>query len=290
MVLSAVAFALMTTCARATSDQFSWQAIALARAGLVLIFALALAGVSGTRLVFLRPKSLWLRSMAGSTSLLLSFYAISCGLPVTDFLTLTHMYPIWVAVFSWPLLGEKPNRDVWPAIATGMIGVYLISGELRATTGHAPFVALASSVTSAVSVIGLHRVKGVDARAVVVHFSAVALAFVGVAMLILPNNQAAFEPDTRAWLQLLGVGFFATIGQVLLTKAFAAGSPSRVAIAGLTQVGFGMVCDMLFFAEQFESWRLLGIALVMTPTAWMIATRNRRRRTELEEEAHAATT
>jgi drug/metabolite transporter (DMT)-like permease len=290
MVLSAVAFALMTSCARAVRDDFSWQAIAFARAGLVLIFALGLAGISGTKLVFLRPKSLWLRSMAGSTSLLLSFYAISRGLPVTDFLALTHMYPIWVAVLSWPLLREKPGRDVWIAIATGLCGVKLISQAHFDSGSYATLVALASSFTSAVSVIGLHRVKGVDARAVVVHFSAVALVFVGVAMLILPNNQTPHGPDQMAWLQLLGVGVFATIGQVLLTKAFAAGSPSRVAIAGLTQVGFGMICDTLFFAEEFDRWRLIGIALVMTPTAWLVATRNRRKREELEEEAHAATT
>ena len=81
-----------------------------------------------------------------------------------------------------------------------------------------------------------------------------------------------------------------SLREVAITKAFAAGSPSRVAIAGLTQVGFGMLCDTIFFAEQFDRWRLIGIALVMTPTAWLIATRNRPKRTELEEEGHAAST
>lgn len=281
MVLSAVAFALMTTCARAVRDDFSWQDIALARAALVLFFALGLTWTSGTKLVFLRPKSLWLRSLAGSSSLLLSFYSISSGLPVTDFLTLTHMYPIWVAVLSWPLLRERPGSDVWVAIITGLAGVQLI-GQAN-VSGATPF-ALASSFTSALSVIGLHRVGNIDPRAIVVHFSAVALAFVALAMLFLPNNRPLHPPDTLAWIELIGVGIFATIGQVFLTKAFAAGSPSRVAIAGLTQVGFGMICDVVFFSEQFTGSRLLGILLIMTPTAWLVTSRNRAKKAELEEE------
>lgn len=289
MVLSAAAFALMSTCARAVREDFSWQAIALARAGLALIFALLLVWMSGAKLVFWRPRSLWLRSLAGSTSLLLSFYAVT-RIPVTDFLTLTHMYPIWVAVLSWPLLRERPGRDVWIAIVAGLAGVELISQAHFAQGNHASLVALASSFTSALSVIGLHRVKHVDVRAIVVHFSAVALVFVLLAMLVLPNNTPPHRPDTLAWFKLLGVGFFATIGQVLLTKAFSAGSPSRVAIAGLTQVGFGMLCDVIFFSEHFGGLKLLGIALVMTPTAWLVATRNRRKKAELEEEAHAAAT
>jgi len=289
MVLSAVAFALMSACGHAVREDFSWQTIALARAGLVLLFALVLTWISGTKLVFFRPKSLWLRSLAGSTSLLFSFYAIT-RIPVTDFLTITHMYPIWVALMSWPLLGERPGTDVWISIFTGLIGVQLISQAHFEEGNLASLAALASSFTSALSVIGMHRVKQVDARAIVVHFSAVALVFVAIAMLVAPDSPAPRAPDTAAWFKLVGVGLAATIGQVFMTKAFAAGSPSRVAIAGLTQVGFGMICDVIFFGKTFDGLRLLGIAMVMTPTIWLVITRNRNQKAKVQEEIHAAST
>ena len=85
-----------------------WQLIAAARAGLALVFAALLAWFGGVRLVFLRPRTLWMRSIAGSISLVCGFYALS-RMPVADVLTVTNMFPIWVALLSWPLLGQAPG-------------------------------------------------------------------------------------------------------------------------------------------------------------------------------------
>ena len=57
-----------------------------------------------------------MRSIAGSISLVCGFYAMT-HYPVSEVLTLTNMFPLWVAVLSLPLLGEWPSFDVWPAVA-----------------------------------------------------------------------------------------------------------------------------------------------------------------------------
>ena len=85
---------------------------------------------------------------------------------------------------------------------------------------------MVSSFTSAVALIGLHHVREIDPRAVVAHFSGVALACCIAALLIFPTHYA-LTLDWQTLLLLLGVGVSATVGQMLLTLAFGLGSPAR---------------------------------------------------------------
>jgi drug/metabolite transporter (DMT)-like permease len=133
-------------------------------------------------------------------------------------------------------------------------------------------------VTSAVALIGLHRLKGLPANAVVVHFSAVSAAMVGLWLVLMPwlageSPLGTAPTGWRAVGMLAGVGFFATIGQLLLTRAFASGAPARVSVVGLSQVVFALVLEMVIWGRQPSGWSLVGTLLVTGPTAWMMLRR-----------------
>ena len=96
MLLGSLAFALMSTLAHELREAYDWQVVALVRAGLVLVIAALLALAGRARLVLWRPGTLWLRSIAGSISLVCTFFALT-RLPVSEVLTLTNMFPLWVA-------------------------------------------------------------------------------------------------------------------------------------------------------------------------------------------------
>lgn len=275
MLWGALAFAVMSTLAHALVPECDWQMVALARSGLALVFAVVLAVAGGAELVYFRPRTLWMRSIAGSVSLVCSFYAFS-RLPVSDVLTLTSMFPVWVALLSWPLLGHAPQREIWLGVACGLAGVVMIQQPHLADGNLATLAAVVASFTSAVALIGLHRLQGIDPRAVVVHFSAVSLVFVLASFVAFDTTrplagQLALEPDAAA--KLLGVGVAATIGQLLLTKAFAAGTPAKVSVVCLSQVGFGMVFDVWLWHRTFSAATLLGMLLVLAPTAWLLLRR-----------------
>src|SRR6187549_3589529 len=125
MLLGAASFAVMSILTVSLKDEVDWQWIAIARAGLAMTFAAIMATAAGKPLVFFRPRKLWVRSIAGSISLVGGFYAMT-HYPVSEVLTLTNMFPLWVAVLSLPLLGEWPSSDVWPAVLMGIAGVVLI--------------------------------------------------------------------------------------------------------------------------------------------------------------------
>src|SRR5262249_57351931 len=80
----------------------------------------------GARLVFWKPGILWLRSCAGSLSLLCTFFALT-RLSPSEVLTLTNTFPIWVAILSWPLLQTRPAPSVWLAAGCGVVGIALIN-------------------------------------------------------------------------------------------------------------------------------------------------------------------
>jgi len=69
---------------------------------------------------------------------------------------------------------------------------------------------------------------------------------------------------------LVDVGLAATFGQLLLTRAFAAGPPSRVSVVGLTQVVFALGLDVLFWGHQVTTQKILGMLLILGPTAWLL--------------------
>jgi drug/metabolite transporter (DMT)-like permease len=282
MLFGALAFAVMGSLVHALGPSCNWQVVALARTGLALGFASGLTLVAGVKLVFWRPATLWIRSIAGSISLVCTFYALT-HLPVAEVLTLTNVFPIWVAILSWPLYRERPSRETWIAIAVGLTGVVLVQqphftlGEFSGAQETLPaLVALGSSFTTAIAMLGLHRLREIDPRAIVVHFSGVALAVCLAMILLVPSAAISSSRfDQTSLVMLLGVGMCATVGQLFLTKAFAAGPPAKVSVVALTQAGFAMVFDVLVTGHSFGAATLAGMVLVMAPTAWLLLSQGR---------------
>ena len=266
MVAGSFSFAVMAWLAHVAGAYCSWQLAALARCLLVFLFVGVLALSTRTRLVFLTPARLWLRSLAGSLSLVGCFYALT-RLPISTVLTLTNMFPVWVALLAWPILRVFPSGRVWLAVVSGVLGVLLIQqpGEARSWTAF--LIALSCSLSTAVAMIGLHRLKDVDSLAVVVHFSGVATIF-GLSSFFVfgwsPGVMACWEWPLNALL--LGIGLTASLGQIFLTKAFSAGDPSRVSVVGLSQVVFAFIFDLLE-NHAYANSHLLGMFLIIAPVS-----------------------
>jgi drug/metabolite transporter (DMT)-like permease len=276
MLLGSFSFAVMAMLSHQLGDLklCDWRITALARSGLAFAFAAALAPVLRSRLVFRGTRILWVRSVAGSVSLVCAFYAQSL-MPPPELLTITSTFPLWVALLSWPLLHERPSGVVWLSAVTGVLGVVLVQDPQLNGGPLAASLAFFASFSTAIAMLGLHRLQGMSTLAIVVHFSGVALAFC-LALLFLgpggpPNWSEAAAPETL--LRLLGVGATATVGQFFLTKAFAAGPPAKVSVVGLTQIVFAIGLDVLSRDRTFSPGTLLGIGLVMAPTAWVMAGR-----------------
>lgn len=265
-----MAFAMMATLAHALREYCGWQVIAVGRSTIPLILVAVWAWMYHVRLVLAAPLTLWIRSLAGSISLVCTFFAFT-QLPVSEVLTITNLFPVWVALLGWPLLGQRPTWSTWIAIASGLTGVILIQQPDRPEGNLASFAALTSSFCSAIAMLGLNRLKHLDTRAIVFHFSAVSLVFSLSARMFIPMPDAGYLPwHLVATLMLFGVGASATMGQVCLTKAFTLGEPAKVSVVGLSQVGFCLLIEVAMGEWTMTLRKLAGMALILTPTAWLM--------------------
>jgi drug/metabolite transporter (DMT)-like permease len=277
MLVGSFCFAWMATAAHALRSNCDWQVIALGA---------ALAVLGGARLVLFTPCILWVRSIAGSISLVCTFFALTV-LPPSHVFTLASTFPIWVALLSWPLYHERPSRQVWLSVLGSVLGVALMELSTppesveKAAFPHwlAVVCTLCAAFSTAVAMLGLHRLRHIHPWAIVAHFSGVALLFSLASFLLGSHSAAPPTPpapsQTETLFLLLTVGATATIGQLFLTKAFAAGPPTKISVVSLMQVVFALLLDVLLGDRRFDALMFAGMALVMAPTAWLMATQTR---------------
>ena len=271
MLFGAISFATMGAFVHALGDRCDWLLVAAVRAVLMLTTSLGLALIARAKLAIWRPRSLWLRSLAGSFSLICNFYALS-HLPVADAITLFNVHPLWIVLLPSIVKRRLPTPAEGLGVTCGLLGVFLIQRPELGGARQAVIVALMSSLSTALAMMGLHRLKGVDARAVVVHFAGVAsvISLAWVASRRDSIHWAALADPTTLFL-LLGAGVTGTMAQVSLTRAYASGPPARVAVVGLSQVAFGMGFDVALWHRALTPATLAGFALVMAPATWLSA-------------------
>lgn len=268
MVLGAFGFAVMGTLSHALGSRCDWLLVAAVRAVFMCLSAVILARVAKVRLPILRPGRLWLRSVAGSISLVCNFYALS-RLPVAEAITLSNTFPLWIVLGSVVVLRQRPTVGEIAGVVFGFLGVLLIQRPHLGSDRFAVGVALISSLSTAVAMLGLHRLKDVDPRAIVAHFAGVGSVF-SLVWLMAKGLSHTHEPLSATTIALLaGVCVSGTFGQFMLTRAYASGAPARVSVVGLTQVVFAMGFDALIWGRTFDWMTRLGFLFVLSPTLWL---------------------
>jgi drug/metabolite transporter (DMT)-like permease len=273
ILISGFAFSWMATFAPLAGQGCGWQTVAIVRCAIPLVLISLWAKWDGVKLIVWGSPVLWMRSLAGSCSLVGTFYVFGTGMPLTDIFTISNTFPIWVALLSWPMLGTMPSGVVWLSILSSIAGVALIQGPQLQEGNLTVLVVVAVSIFTAIAMMGLNRLKHLDPRAVVVHFSATALVFAIGSYFIFPADA---PPTTFAWshlLELLAVGVSASVGQYFLTRAFTAGDPARVSVASLSQFVMILFLDVLVLDHPLDPHKLWGIPLILGPTVWLMTRR-----------------
>ena len=139
----------------------------------MFLFTWIIAARHGTPLVAWGPPTLWMRSIAGSISMLLSF---KCDGSVARRHAADTDKHISTLGHADRLAGSRPSADAPFAVAvvSGVAGVAFIEGPQSTGIRAASVAALLASFCTAIVMIGLHRLRSVESLAIVVHFSAVA--------------------------------------------------------------------------------------------------------------------
>jgi drug/metabolite transporter (DMT)-like permease len=283
MLWASLAFAVMAAFSHWAGERCDWQLVVIARAAVAFFFALLIAKAGGVRLVWRGSRTLWVRSLAGSTGMLCNFYALA-HLPVSDTLTLMNTAPIWVTLLLWLVFGQRPTRGIVLAVLASVAGIALIQQPHFQHGKFACLMALCGAFCTSIAMLGLNRLQHLDARAIVVHFSGVASLATGLFTLVTHRaDYSAQLSDPPVLFLLLSVGLAGVAGQIGMTRAFAHGQASRISVIALSQILFGLGFDMLFWQRAVNAVSLFGMALVIVPAGWLILDRTPRESQDLIE-------
>ncbi|MBK6529665.1 MAG: DMT family transporter [Deltaproteobacteria bacterium] len=280
MLTGAVSFATMNALARAMRH-LPWPMLGFSRALLGLLFALALARARGASLAIVDRRRMWQRSLAGTTGMLCTFYALT-HMPLADATALLNTTPLWIAALAWVALRETISPRVLTALVVASAGVVLVERPGLRGGGFAGLVALGAGCAGALAMINLRRLSGETPEAVVVHFSATAAAILGA--LSLRWFVAHGAPPSVGWQDLAGVlamGATATLGQLAITRAYALDKAAGVGAAGWIQVVIALAIDAVVFGRRPEGTVLAGIALLLGSGALLVDDARRAQRAML---------
>ena len=272
MLLASFFFAVMGAFAKLSSDSMSSLEVVFFRN----VFGVALVGYAVLKKPMThqggKPFLLFFRGFMGFVALLAFFYNIA-HIPLGDAMTFSKTSPIFTALFAWLFLQEKLPKSGWIAVFVGFAGIVFIAKPTGVMLSKTDWLGIFSGIGAALAYTSVRELKKYyDTRAIVLSFMGVGTAGPMVLLLISPYVNApeldfmlgAFVlPQGIVWLYVLGMGLFATLAQLYMTKAYGESQAGIVGAVSYTNIVFSIGVGLLLGDALPDFITLLGIILIV---------------------------
>lgn len=195
-------------------------------------------------------------------------------LPLAEAAAISFTAPIWVALLSSPMLGERVARsDKWVA-AIGFSGILLI---VRPGTEIFHFGALLIGLMAFLNAIfQLLTRKLTDDNPFTTFFYSGLVGAVGATVLLITVGIETL-PTTRQMALLAGIGIFGGLGHLLFVLAFYRAPPATLTPFVYLQIVWAIGMGWLVFSTFPDGWSLLGMAVIVGSGLWLVLHRHRTR-------------
>ncbi len=192
-------------------------------------------------------------------------------LPIADALAIFFVNPLVVVILSALALREKVGPRRWAAVAVGFLGTLIIIRPGLVEVNPGTLYALGSGVALGSYFVMTRAMAGV-ADAMVLTFQTSAIG-AGLMTLALPFLWT--PPSPTQWAMLAALGIIATLGHVLITKAYVYAEASMLAPLAFTEIVMATLLGYAFFGDLPDRWTVLGVAILIG-SAIYISVRERR--------------
>lgn len=266
MVASALAFSLMSAAVKVAAHDVSSPVVVFFRnaVGLVLLVPWALRE-GPRRLATTQLGGHLVRGLAGVAAMSCFFFAIG-RMRLADAVLLNQSFPLFLPLAERAWLGERVRPGVWRSLALGFAGVVVILRPGAGVWSAAALAGLASAVLAATAQVGIRRLTHTEPVARIVFYFAV----IGTAAAALPLPWAWRTPTPGAWVALCAVGVLATIGQFVLTRAYAHAPAASVGPFIYTGVVFAVLIDWTVWGVLPDPGFAPGASLIAIAGVWML--------------------
>lgn len=264
MIGSAASFAVMMGIVRHLSESFHPLELVFFRNLFGFLFVLPwllrAGGLPRTR----RFGGHLVRAAFGLSAMICYFVAMAL-VPLADAVAITFAAPLFATAGAAMLLGERVRAHRWTATIVGFVGTVIVLNPGPELLSPGALAALGAAVFMAAAILCIKSLARTEHPTTIVFYfgllltplSAVAAAFVWV------------TPSLEHWPWLLGLGLFATTGQLLLTHAFAAADASFVLPFDFSRLVFAAVVGFAFFNETPDVWTWVGAAVIVVASSYV---------------------
>lgn len=273
MLLASLSFAMMGGFAKVVSETLPPVEVTFFRN----IFGVVLVGIAIYRVPLKqtggKPFLLLFRGSMGFAALLAYFY-IMAHIPLGEAVTYNKTSPIFVAIFAYLFLNEKLHKSALLAVVIGFAGIVLVAQPEGGTFDKYDILGIFSGIGAALAYTSIRELrKYYDTRAIVMSFMGVGTIAPLILMLLTPYVEASESldwmfatfvmPQGVEWGYVTAVGIFATISQLLMTKAYELTKAGIVGTISYSNIVFAVIIGVMLGDPIPEFWTVLGIILVI---------------------------
>ena len=272
MLIASFTFAVMGAFAKLASQSMSSLEVVFFRniAGVIIVGAAILKRpmqhAGG------KPFLLFFRGFMGFVALLAFFYNIA-HISLGDAMTYSKTSPIFTAIFAWLFLKEKLSFKAWLAVFIGFIGIVFITQPSGFGFSKYDWLGIFSGVGAALAYTSVRELKQYyDTRAIVLSFMGVGTVGPVLLFLISPYIHAPeldfmlgkfVMPHGIVWFYVIAMGLFATLSQVLMTKAYGETKAGIVGAVSYTNILFSILVGLMLGDALPSLMTSLGIILIV---------------------------
>ena len=272
MLIASFTFAIMGAFAKLASPSIP---------SLEVVFFRNLAGVIIVGVAILKrpmthkggkPYLLFFRGFIGFIALLAFFYNIA-HISLGDAMTYSKTSPIFTAIFAFLFLHEKLSFKGWLAIFVGFIGILFITQPSDLGFSKYDLLGIFSGVGAALAYTSVRELKSYyDTRAIVLSFMLTGTLGPLILFIVSPyieGNELDFifsefvMPQGIIWFYLLSMGIFATISQLLMTKAYGETKAGIVGAVSYSNIFFAIIVGVLLGDNLPSLPTTFGIVLII---------------------------
>ena len=225
-----------------------------------------------------RPVGHVLRLAAGLAGMYGSFYGYAM-LPLATVTALGFSMPIFLALLSFPLLGERirPGRAL--AVGAGLVGVLIVMRPWQAGAQRGADLLLGPSAVVmagvacwALAMISIRRMGQAGERNVTIVLLFSLGSSVVAGLLCVP---VWVTPDGSTLLALLGIGAVSALAQILMTEGYRSGEATMLAPFEYGAILYTVLMGWLIWAEVPDGWEFAGIGVLVASglLSWRLESR-----------------
>ncbi|MDH3443033.1 MAG: DMT family transporter [Deltaproteobacteria bacterium] len=274
MAAAAAAFTLMTTLIREAATEVHPFEIAFFRALVNLILMLPFAirtGSDGLRTT--NHKAFALRGLCG-LGFLMTYFPGAALIPIAESQVLVFTAPLWGALLAVIFLGEQVTKARAMALIAGFAGVLIAlrPGVVQVSAG--AILVLAGALTAAASNTIVKFTTRTDHPDAIVFYQMVYVT----PLILVPALWVWTWPTLEQLILMCGVGFFATLNQRFLSRAYAAADATAVLPFEFARLPFAAIIGFLAFSELPDIWAWMGGGVIFSASLYMVRREARGRR------------